>query len=113
MRAQWQARLGAPGERVEGLTELAQSLSIVLRTPLGSVPGRPTFGSRIHELVDADISDVQAFGPRYARESILVCLPRIQFVDATAELLAPNNAELVVSWRPVGGALQTTRVPVS
>lgn len=110
VRARMQAKLGAPGESVEGLEELAQSLSMCIRTPLGSVPGRPEYGSRVHLLIDADISDSRVYGPRYVREAILACLPRIEFVDTRVQQTTPGSTELEIVWRPIGGSVQQTRV---
>lgn len=107
VRARTQASLGAPGESVTGIEELAQSLSMCIRTPLGSVPGRPEYGSRVHELIDADVADIRAHGPRYVRDAIIACLPRVEFVDCAVNELH----ELEVTWRPRGAATaQTTRV---
>jgi uncharacterized protein len=113
VRAQRQTRLGAGGY-VDGVAELGQSLAIVLTTPIGSVPGRPRFGSRLHELIDADLPDVKALGPRYAREAILESLPRISFVDASSILLGPTQVETTIRWRPASSrAIQMTRVVTS
>lgn len=113
MRSQWQPKLGgAPGEIVTELEEMAQALSIVLRTPIGSVPGRPFFGSRLHELVDEPLSEVRALAPRYVREAARENLPRHEVIDTVVEPRPDGRGgALVVSWRPMGStAIQSTRV---
>lgn len=54
--ADWQLRLGQIGEVVEGLDDIEQCIQIVLRTPKGSVPHRPDFGSELFKYLDAPIN---------------------------------------------------------
>ncbi|HXS18033.1 MAG TPA: hypothetical protein VN764_12635 [Polyangiaceae bacterium] len=114
MREQWQPKLGSPGEQVNGLAELAQSLSIVLRTPLGSVPGRPRFGSELHELIDASLEVVRARAPRMVRDAAGENLPRMEIVETRAlSTTGLAHFELEITWRVKGGTeVQTTGVPV-
>ncbi|HAH9251979.1 TPA: baseplate protein, partial [Escherichia coli] len=48
----WQPALQAPGEIVRGLDDIRQSIQIILRTPRGSDPHRPEFGSNLHLYID-------------------------------------------------------------
>ena len=114
MREQWQPKIGSHGETVDGLTELSQSLSIVLRTPLGSVPGRPRFGSELHELIDASLEEVRARAPRMVRDAARENLIRLEVVE-TRVLSTTSLAhfELEILWRPSsGGEVQSTGVPI-
>lgn len=116
-RQQWQSKLGEPGARIEGLAELEQSLSIVLTTPVGSVPGRPTFGSRLHELVDQPINVVRARAAQEVRRAVAESEPRIEIIDtAVADATVGGTATCQVYWRPAGqpdAAAKMTEVPVS
>lgn len=47
-----QIKLGAIGEKIEGIEDLTQEIYFILATPLGSVPHMPEFGSRIYEYLD-------------------------------------------------------------
>jgi len=47
-----QIKLGSIGEVAQGLQDLQQEIFLILATPLGSVPHRPEFGSRIYEYLD-------------------------------------------------------------
>jgi phage baseplate assembly protein W len=47
-----QIKLGKIGEVITGLEDLNQEIFLILSTPLGSVPHRPTYGSRIYEYLD-------------------------------------------------------------
>ncbi len=48
----WQPALQAPGEIVRGLDDIRQAIQIILRTPRGSDPHRPEFGSNLHLYID-------------------------------------------------------------
>ncbi|MDF0764122.1 baseplate protein, partial [Escherichia coli] len=43
----WQPALQAPGEIVRGLDDIRQAIQSILRTPRGSDPHRPEFGSNL------------------------------------------------------------------
>lgn len=62
--------------------ELEQSIRIILETPVGQRMMRPTFGSRLHELVFQP-NDLQtaATAVRYVEEALAMWEPRIQVVD--------------------------------
>lgn len=47
-----QIKLGAIGETVTGIEDINQEVRLILATPLGSIPHRPEFGSRIHFYLD-------------------------------------------------------------
>jgi phage baseplate assembly protein W len=100
-RQQWQSKLGEPGVRVDGLAELEQSLSIVLTTPVGSVPGRPSFGSRLHELIDQPVSTVRARAPQEVRRAVTQNEPRIEIIDtAIVDPTPDGGVTYQVYWRP-------------
>lgn len=101
-REQWQPKLGEPGVRVEGLAELEQSLSIVLTTPEGAVPGRPAFGSRLHELIDAPFAQVRAAAPTEVERAVRVNEPRVVIFETmvSADQAAAGGFVLTVYWRP-------------
>ncbi len=56
----WQMKINAIGEVVEGAEEINQCISIILLTPKGSLPHRPTFGSNIHLYLDYPINEAKA-----------------------------------------------------
>lgn len=51
----WQMKIGSPGEVVQGVDEIIQSINIILKTPKGSVPLRPDFGSDLYKCIDKPI----------------------------------------------------------
>ena len=56
----WHMKINAIGEVVEGAEEINQCISIILLTPKGSLPHRPTFGSNIHLYLDYPINEAKA-----------------------------------------------------
>lgn len=63
----WQPALQAPGEIVQGLDDIWQAIQIILRTPRGSDPHRPEFGSNLHLYIDWP---VERAIPHVVRESV-------------------------------------------
>lgn len=109
---QWQPDLLAPSEQLEGWEELAQSIRIILATPVNSVPSDPTFGSRLWEVLDEPASVAR---PRIVLECSTALArwePRIEFLGATLGAVTDDGAQTIeVRWRPrAGGEARTTAV---
>ncbi len=99
----YQRRIGTENEVVSGLDELEQSLRIIVGTREGSVPGMPTYGSRIHDLID---EPVNALAPLVAVEiprAVRVSDPRIE-VSYARPMSADASGELTleIAWHPAG-----------
>ena len=62
----WQPALGGNGE-VTGLEDLRQAIAIILRTPRGSDPLRPEFGSNLHLYIDYPVNRAR---PHLVRETV-------------------------------------------
>lgn len=106
-------KLGSPGEYVTGLDELVQAVDVLFGTPEGSVPGRPSYGFRVLELVDLPVTEVQPIFMREARRALVVNEPRAILVSV--EVLGgdqgPGQIIGRVNWKPAaGGVTQTTEV---
>lgn len=74
-------------------SELSQSIRIILSTPLGQRVMRPTFGSRLQDLVFApNNSQTMAQARRFVEEALGMWEPRIQVsqVDVHADPLDPS-----------------------
>lgn len=99
----WQPKVGGrPGERVEGLAELEQSLMTVLGTQLGSVPGRLTFGINFVAYIDKPLNRVRGPMSREVQRAVKASEPRITVLDVTpvpAES-AGGRMRSRVKWRP-------------
>ena len=63
----WQFKLNGIGEVAEGVDDINQCIAIILTTPKGSVPHRPTFGSNVYKYVDYPIDIAK---PNIIRETI-------------------------------------------
>jgi len=65
--------------------DIRQAIYIILSTPIGQRVMRPTFGSRLHELVFAPAT-AETFGlaELYVQEALTFCEPRIALIVATA-----------------------------
>lgn len=79
----WAFPLGVNTRGVISLTneqsEIEQAIIIILSTPIGARVMRPTFGSRLHELVFApNNSQTMAQARRYVEEALGMWEPRIQ-----------------------------------
>ena len=51
-----QLKIGSFGKVLTGLEDINQEIMLILTTPLGSIPHRPEFGSRIYEYLDKPVN---------------------------------------------------------
>jgi phage baseplate assembly protein W len=65
--------------------KIAQSIRIILSTPIGQRVMRPTFGSRLHELIFAPMNP-ETFGlaEMYVQDALNFWEPRIQVLEVIA-----------------------------
>ncbi len=65
--------------------KIEQAIKIILMTPIGQRVMRPTFGSRLHELVFAP-ANAETFGlaEMYVQEALTFWEPRIRVIDVAA-----------------------------
>ena len=65
--------------------KVAQSIILILSTPIGQRVMRPTFGSRLHELIFAP-ANPETFGlaEMYVQDALNFWEPRIQVLEVTA-----------------------------
>jgi len=62
--------------------EIGQAIQIILRTTPGERVMRPTFGSRLHELVFAPLnSETMLLAQRYVEEALKMWEPRIRLLN--------------------------------
>lgn len=110
---QWQPSLSDPNIRIEGIAELEQSISIVLTSPVGSVPGNPEFGSLLYELIDAPLNIVRVRAPAEVQRALGRWEPRVEVIE-TSVLPPDEDGQLVleVFWRPAGTNAAARRTTV-
>lgn len=89
----WQPQLGADGEVVESLADVAQAIRIVLTTPKGSDPHRPEFGADIWQYIDWPVSEARPHVVREVRDAIDQWEPRARITSVAVQAA---NARLTV-----------------
>lgn len=105
----WQPALQRPGELVEGIADIAQAIHIILRTPCGSDPHRPTFGSNLYLYIDYPIDRAIPHVVREAVEAIKRWEPRCKLL-AIKPTIDGDHMTLRISWETTSGVLQATEV---
>ncbi|WP_174865819.1 GPW/gp25 family protein [Pectobacterium polaris] len=105
----WQPALQRSGDIVEGTADIMQAIHIILRTPCGSDPHRPDFGSNLHLYLDYPIERAIPHVVRESVEAIKRWEPRCQLLAVKPSV---NGAHLTlhVSWKTANGVTQTTEL---
>ena len=109
----WSFRLNGDGA-VENADELAQTVSIILRTARGSDPHRPLFASVLLDYIDQPIPTATPYLVRETLQSLERWEPRIAvdgvsvapYVDGIASLL------LTVQWSIPGSTVEREQTEV-
>lgn len=97
----WQFPPGVNNRGGIGLTnersEIEQAIIIILTTSPGERVMRPTFGSRLHELLFApNNAQTAALAGSYVEEALNMWEPRIRVLDVSAEPDPANPACLAI-----------------
>jgi phage baseplate assembly protein W len=91
------------GEVVTGLEEVAQAIRIILSTPLGSVPHRPTFGCDLFEQVDRPMPVAIPAIIRSTFRALRQWEPRIDVKRVSVTPALVGAVVLTITWSPKGG----------
>ncbi len=85
---------------VSGDEDIKQAIWIILSTPIGQRVMRPTFGSRLHELVFAP-ANAETFGlaEMYVQDALTFWEPRIEVLDVTARTDPEQRHVLLIEIR--------------
>jgi len=120
--ADWSLALGAIGQVVQGIADVEQCLGIIVTTPQGSDPLRPTFGANIWRYIDFPISRALPAIVSELTSAITTWEPRVKLVSVTAQPVLDGSAqsgaqlEVTLNWQLKLGAnpapVQTTTVTV-
>jgi phage baseplate assembly protein W len=110
--ADWSLALdgpGAPGsgfgQVVQGTADVDQCIRIILTTPKGSDPLRPTFGADIWQYIDYPINAAIPAIVREVTQAITVWEPRVTLTGVKALPIADGSTqsgahlEVRISWR--------------
>jgi len=88
---------------VKDFDEITQSIHIILGTAIGERMMRPTFGSRLHELVFEPINaETLALARQYVEDALTIWEPRIRIIEI--DVLDPFQTHPNYRWMP--GCLQ-------
>ena len=93
----WQFKLNGIGSVAEGVEDINQCIAVILSTPKGSVPHRPTFGSDILKYVDYPINIAKANIIRETIDAIKLWEKRVK-VDAVEVLILGSSLKIKVQW---------------
>lgn len=89
--------LGRPGSGignvVQGLADVNQCVGIILTTPKGSDPLRPTFATNLWQFIDYPINSLLAAVVREVTQALTLWEPRITLVSITAQPVIDNTAQ--------------------
>ncbi|MBF6569058.1 MAG: GPW/gp25 family protein [Candidatus Binataceae bacterium] len=107
----WSLKLGAIGEVVQGLADVDQCIQIILTTPKGSDPLRPTFGSDLWRYIDYPIDVAIPSAVREVTQAITLWEPRVKLVSVTTlPGETAGHLSVTVIWRlQLGSAASQTR----
>jgi phage baseplate assembly protein W len=128
--ADWSLALDTPGdpgsgigEVVQGTADVNQCIQIILFTPKGADPLRPTFGTDIWQYIDYPISAATAAIVREVTLAITLWEPRVTLVKVTSAPISDGGSQsgahmsVAITWRlklagaaPATGGAQTTTV---
>ncbi|MEW5885468.1 MAG: GPW/gp25 family protein [Pseudomonadota bacterium] len=98
----WQVALGGDGYAT-GLDDLRQAIATILRTPRGSVPLRPEFGSDVARYLDHPINRARPHLVRETVEAIRRWEPRVSVVRVLVTLAAEAQLRIEVIFRTADG----------
>ena len=98
----WQPALGGDGA-VTGLDDLRQAIAIILRTPRGSDPLRPEFGSSLHLYIDYPINRARPHLVRETVEAIRRWEPRLSVVRVAVTQEGDAGVKISVVFRLANG----------
>ncbi|MCA6221926.1 GPW/gp25 family protein [Photorhabdus sp. P32] len=105
----WQFALKNSGKIACGLDDIAQAILIILRTPCGSDPHRPEFGSNLHLYIDYPIDRAIPHIVRESVDAITRWEPRCQLLSVNPTVNG-EHLTLRVNWTAVDGITQSTEL---
>jgi phage baseplate assembly protein W len=101
--------IGAPGSGlggvVQGATDVNQCIEIILTTPKGSDPLRPTFACDLWQFIDNPINSAIPAIVREVTSALTIWEPRITLIQVTAALATDDSTQagahlnVTVNWR--------------
>jgi phage baseplate assembly protein W len=81
--ADWSLKLNAMGQVVKGIDDIDQCIGIILTTPQGSDPLRPTFGADLWQYIDNPLTVAVPSIVREVSAAISMWEPRVTLQSVT------------------------------
>jgi phage baseplate assembly protein W len=100
----WQLALGREGEVVTGLDEIAQSIFLILQTPLGSLPGQPELGCEAFDQLDRPVNVAVPKMVQAVFRALRKWEPRIDVLRVSVTPVRLGAVILSVVWAPKGSS---------
>ena len=94
---------------VEAEADIDQAIRVILGTPKGSDPHRPTFGSNVHLYIDSPVNQVIPHLVRESVDAIKEWEKRAELVKVTPTVEG-SQITLRVQWKLADGVLRETAV---
>lgn len=94
----WQFKLNSIGEIAEGVEDINQCIALILNTPKGSDPHRPTFGSDIFKYIDYPVNIAKANIIRETIDAITLWEKRIK-VNSVLIDIQNEHLKIKVQWK--------------
>jgi uncharacterized protein len=133
--ADWSLALDTPGRPgsgignvVQGIADVNQCVGIILTTPKGSDPLRPTFAADLWQFIDYPMNSLLAAIVGEVTQALTLWEPRIAIVSITAQPVIDNtiqsgaHLDVAVTWKlkltasgtgsAPTGTIQTTPVSI-
>ena len=103
----WQFKLNGIGEVAEGVEDINQCIALILNTPKGSDPHRPTFGSNILKYIDYPVNIAKANIIRETIDAITLWETRVK-VNKTEVEIDGSSILIKVEWTLKSGKASGT-----
>lgn len=120
--ADWSLKLGAIGEVVQGLADVSQCIAIIVTTPRGSDPLRPTFGADLWRYIDYPTNRAIPAIVNELTQALTLWEPRIRLLSVKVapapsdSVQAGAHYDVTITWRlrleRTSTSIQTTSVSV-
>jgi phage baseplate assembly protein W len=91
--ADWSLKLGSIGDVVQGIADVEQCLGIIVTTPRGSDPLRPTFGADIWRYIDYPVNEALPSIVRELTSAITIWEPRVNLISVDAQAVNDGSTQ--------------------
>jgi len=105
------------GKVVQGIADINQCIAIILATPKGSDPLRPTFACDLWQWIDAPVNVARPALVKEIVEAITKWEPRVRVLSVVINLDGLSQLSIALTWQlkvdvtPVGNQKLTITVP--